>query len=50
MAERAAFLCRVLGYKKVEGWLDLSRKGDWERLEAGRDRFDLEVKLWIGED
>jgi hypothetical protein len=29
MNEKATFLCRVLGYRKMEGWINISKQEDW---------------------
>lgn len=49
MNEKAGFICRLLGYKKMEGWIDISKKDDWAKLEKYKAEFDLDIKIWITE-
>ena len=49
MNEKAGFICRILGYRKMEGWINLSDGKDEQRLEKNKQKFDLQIKLWIPE-
>ena len=49
MDEKASFICRLLGYLKMDGWVKVYKKEDMEKLEKYKNSFDLGIKLWITE-
>lgn len=42
-------MCKFLGYRRMDGWINVGKADEWERLEKNKVVLDLEIKLWVRE-